>query len=142
MTRGQTTLDFLVGTSTFLIAIGLIVAFVPGMIDPFTIGTEGHSVLADRAVDSLAESELAAPGDPYDLDGTAVETVLGNTDDATVLRNRLGISDSVSINASLENSSGQLRYTGPAPPDTRSVTSTWRVVTYEGERAELIVRVW
>lgn len=139
--RGQTTLDFLIGTSTFLIAIGIIIAFVPGMIDPFTVGTEGHSVMANRAVDTLAQSELAEPEEPYMMKESAVDAVLNNSTDTAAIKNRLGLGDSVDVNVTLTNDT-TTKWRGPSPPDSRSVTSAWRVVTYGGDRAELTVRVW
>lgn len=138
--RGQTTLDFLIGTATFLIAIGLIIAFVPGIIDPFTAGTEGHSVMADRAVTRLTESDLADPDDPFLLDDATTDAFFDKDPDA--VKSQLGFPGSASINVTLTDDSGQIDSVGPVPSDSRAVTSAWRVVTYDGERAEITVRVW
>ena len=35
MSRGQTTLDFAIGVSVFLIVVAFVLAFVPGMVQPF-----------------------------------------------------------------------------------------------------------
>ena len=138
--RGQTTLDFLIGTATFLIAIGLIVAFVPGLINPFTAGTEGHSVMADRAISTLTESDLASPEDPYLLDTSATTAFFSQ--DSAAAKDQLGLPASVHLNVTLETESTRIGAVGPPPSDSRPVTSAWRVVSYDGDRAELTVRVW
>ncbi|MFB6153390.1 MAG: hypothetical protein ABEJ27_03970 [Halodesulfurarchaeum sp.] len=140
MSRGQTTLDFLIGTSAFLLAVGFVVAFVPSIINPFTVGMEGHAVTANRAVDALVEDELASPENPYILNESRVKTVFSKS--PSDLHDRLGIADSVAINVTLTNKSGVQKTIGPVPPDSRSVTTAWRVVSYWGDRAEIAVRVW
>ncbi len=138
--RGQTTLDFLIGTSVFLIAIALILAFVPGIIDPFTAGTEGHSVTANRAAATLTESTLAEPDNPYILDKSTVDTFF-NKDTGTI-KSQLGLHPDLGINMTLTNSTTTFNSVGPSPPEDRSVTSAWRVVSYDGQRAELTIKVW
>ena len=138
--RGQTTLDFLIGTATFLIAVGLIVAFVPGMIDPFATGSEGNAITANRAVNSLSQDQLSGPESPYVLDDAAVASFFGKNESEA--RDALGLSDGVRINITMENETAQIRSIGPDPPDTASITSAWRVVEYDSERAEIVVRVW
>lgn len=139
-TRGQTTLDFLIGTSVFLIAIVLILAFVPGIIDPFTAGTEGHSVTANRAAATLTESTLAEPDEPYILNKSTTDTFF--TKDTDAIKSQLGLDPDIGINMTLANSTVTLDSVGPEPPTDRSVTSAWRVVSYDGKRAELTIRVW
>ena len=138
--RGQTTLDFLIGTATFLIAVGLIVAFVPGMIDPFATGSEGNAITANRAVNSLSQDRLSGPESPYVLDESAVSAFFGKNE--TEAREALGLGDGVRINVTMENETARIGSIGPDPPDTASVTSAWRVVEYDAERAEIVVRVW
>ena len=48
MARAQTTLDFLVGTTVFLLTVSAALVTVPGLIDPFATGMEAHSITADR----------------------------------------------------------------------------------------------
>ncbi|WP_235728471.1 DUF7287 family protein [Halosimplex carlsbadense] len=66
--RGQTTLDFAIGMSLFLLTLTVVFLFVPGMIDPFTGGAQGETPAADRIADDLVESRLGDPSEPYALD--------------------------------------------------------------------------
>ena len=70
MSRGQTTLDFAIGVSVFLIVVAFVLAFVPGMLDPFVTGSEEEPVVANRVADSLSQGRLGAPSDPYSLSVT------------------------------------------------------------------------
>lgn len=65
--RGQTTLDFAMGMSLFLIVLIVIFQFVPGLLQPFNSGTQGETVAVDRIADQLAGSLLAQPSSPYVL---------------------------------------------------------------------------
>lgn len=138
--RGQTTLDFLIGTSTFLIAIGLVLAFVPGMIDPFVTGSEDNAIIANRAVKSLSQEHLSSPNNPYVLNEAAVETFFDKNESQA--RNALGLGDQVRLNITLENETTRFKSIGPEPPETSSITSSWRIAEYKSKRAEIVARVW
>lgn len=62
--RGQTTLDFAIGISVFLLVVAFTLAFVPGLVDPFTGGLEEETVASNRVADSLSQGLLADPDDP------------------------------------------------------------------------------
>lgn len=83
--RGQTTLDFAIGMSVFLIAVAFVFSFIPGMLEPFTGSNEAKTVVADRVADSLAEGMLGSPERPYILDGDCTvaffDPASENTDD-------------------------------------------------------------
>ena len=66
--RGQTTLDFAVGITVFLITTAFVFTFIPGMLDPFTGGLEEETVAANRVADSLVLGTLGDPDEPYVLD--------------------------------------------------------------------------
>lgn len=138
--RAQTTIDFLIGMAAFLLTLAVVVAFVPGMLAPFESGGTPTPVAGNRVVTGLATDELAVDGDPFVLSGSAVEDYFTNTT-AADRRNRVGLGDDVSLNVSLEWSGGT-RTAGPSVPQARSVTTTWRTVTYRGDRATLTVRLW
>lgn len=138
--RGQTTLDFLVGAAVFLLAVSIVIAMVPGMLDPFSLTESSDSVAANRAAESLATDGLVSENTPYVLDEQAVNTFF--TLDETAVKDRLGMHESTSINVSLENQSGTVDTTGPTLPDDTSVTTAWRIVTHEGEQATIRVRTW
>lgn len=64
--RGQTGVDFLVGIGVFLLTVGFVVAFVPGILAPFSDDQE-LPLVADRAADTVVGDLLAGP-EPSVLD--------------------------------------------------------------------------
>jgi hypothetical protein len=66
--RGQTTLDFAIGISVFLAVLIFIFLFVPGLLSPFTTGTQEETVTSNRVADELTTSMLGSPRDPYALE--------------------------------------------------------------------------
>ena len=67
--RGQTTLDFALGVTIFLLTIVFVFSFVPGMLEPFTASTQEETAASDRLADQLAKEMLVAdPSEPYRLD--------------------------------------------------------------------------
>ena len=138
--RGQSTLDFLLGTVVFLVAVMVVVAVVPGMLNPFVTGSEPDPVIADRAVTSLVTDEIAAPSTPYSTTEPQVSDVFNRTEEN--LSRDLGLPERTTLNATITNQSGTIGAVGPTPPDERSVTAAWRYVTYEGGPANVTVKVW
>jgi len=138
--RAQTTLDFMIGTAAFLLAVGLVVGMVPGMLDPFSVTSSSAPVTANRAIGSLAGDELAAPDRPFVLSGSAVTDFFAL--DESGVRTRLGMSDEVTVNVTLENSTTRLQAVGPPIPQEQSTTTAWRVVSYKDEQSVLTVRLW
>jgi len=68
--RGQTTLDFAVGVSLFLIVFISVFIFVPGTLQPFAEGGQEEIVSANRVADSLSEGILGDPASPHVLNAT------------------------------------------------------------------------
>jgi hypothetical protein len=67
--RGQTTLDFAVGVSIFLVVVAFVVGFVPTMLEPFDGGTQEETAASDRLADQLVTDLLVEDADtPYVLD--------------------------------------------------------------------------
>lgn len=66
--RGQTTLDFAIGIGVFLLVVAFTLAFIPGLVDPFTGGLEEETVAVNRVADSLSQGTLGDPSKPYVLD--------------------------------------------------------------------------
>lgn len=66
--RGQTTIDFAVGISVFLLAMSFAIAFVPGMLTPFTTGNQEETVAANRVASHLTTATLVDPDEPFVLD--------------------------------------------------------------------------
>lgn len=105
--RGQTTLDFAVGFGVFLVALAFVVAFVPGMLDPFVGGTQAETPAANRVADDLAQRLLGDVDQPYALDTdctraffTAGAPAECSFDGAT-LQERVGVVDYASVNVTL-----------------------------------------
>ncbi|GGL58719.1 DUF7287 family protein [Halocalculus aciditolerans] len=139
MSRAQTTLDFAIGISVFLVAIALIFTFTPTLFTPFTGGGSAETVAADRAADQLAMETLADPDHPYLLDESATQSFFSGS--AANARTVLAVDRG--LNVTLARASGPLiASVGPKPSNTASVAVAVRVVSYDGKRADLEVRVW
>jgi hypothetical protein len=67
--RGQTTLDFAVGVSVFLVVVAFVLTFVPGMLQPFESSVQQETARADSLAEELGAELLAEDvGTPYVLD--------------------------------------------------------------------------
>jgi hypothetical protein len=146
MPRAQTTMDFAVGVSVFLLTVAFAVAFVPGVITPFADVDAGDPVTANRVADDLAGDRLAAPDAPYDLDEDATAAFF---DGDAGLTDRLSLRSYTSVNVTLVDAADDpvvvdgVRATAGSPvPVDADTTVAWRVVAVDGDRLELVVRVW
>lgn len=156
--RGQTGFDFLVGTSVFLITVIMIIAFLPGMFQPFSGETGSQMVVADRTAASLAEHLLASSaGSPGVLDETCTEDFFdGNGVAATCpfeagsddLHTALGVRSTVFLNVTIEDDgsnyslNGTTLAAGGDPNPAGETTVAKRVVDLDGSERTLYVRVW
>lgn len=154
--RGQYGYDFLAGMSVFLITIGFVYGFAPGMFSPFTSDTGTNMIIADRSAASLSEHLLVeSPAEPNVLNGTCTEKFFagGGTNgchfDATSgnIHAALGIDASVGINVTVEGNGmivthGVPLAAGPEPDPAAGVTVSQRTVFLDGEEETLYVRVW
>lgn len=66
--RGQTTLDFAVGMSVFLLTLGFVFTFVPGMLAPFYDSTQAETPATNRVAEDLVTRSLGDADTPYVLD--------------------------------------------------------------------------
>jgi len=109
--RGQTTLDFAVGVSLFLIVFISVFIFVPGTLQPFAEGGQEEIVSANRVADSLSESVLGDPATPHVLNTTCTVTFFkGNTTKGCAfgggdVSERIGVNDRQFANVRIVNSS-------------------------------------
>lgn len=106
MTRGQTTIDFAVATSVFLITVAFVVAFVPGLLQPFTTGPQEELSTVDRAATTLSMDLLSDPETPYVLNATCTEAFFNDTTacgfaGSNTAGQRIGIDDRQRINVRL-----------------------------------------
>lgn len=110
--RGQTTIDFMIGAGVFLLVVGFVLGTIPGMIDPFSDSQE-TTLVADRLATQVTEGMLAEPNRPTVLNQTCVNAFfndsLADGEDCPVpfdagttdLNERLGVQDRQSINVTI-----------------------------------------
>jgi len=70
--RAQTTLDFAIGISLFLVTTVFVFGFVPGVLQPFNDGAQEETVVADRVASQLVQASLVDPEEPYILETPCV----------------------------------------------------------------------
>ncbi|SFR50250.1 MULTISPECIES: DUF7287 family protein [Halorubrum] len=153
--RGQTVLDFVVGMSVFLVAVGFTFSFVPSLLEPYAVGEGATVIVAERGAARLAESSLAGGGSAATLshactlaffDGTDPETAADESDctwtaNANDLHAELGVDDRRGLNLTVTrrgavgtldpDGAAVAMRAGPAPPRSESVSSASRIVTID-----------
>ena len=159
--RGQTSIDFVVGMSVFLLTVAFVVAFLPGVFEPFTASGAGDTLTSDRTASLLAERLLADPANPsvvdsacaaefFDAAGDGAGGVAGCqfTTDAADLDAVLGLGPTTRVNVTIEedgtvkSTGGVTLAAGPELPEAESVVVSRRVVLFDGFDRDLYVRVW
>ena len=151
--RAQTTIDYAVGVSVFLLVVAFVFAFVPTMFDPFA-GGRGESLAADRAAAQLSYDLLGDPATPYALDEECVSDFFNESADeyggippqcgyhTRSLRNAtLGANSTIGLNVTLERD-GATAYSAGRPARGNSVVTAQRFVTIDGRAHRLYVRAW
>lgn len=68
--RGQTTLDFAIGISIFVLVILFVFLFVPNLLEPFNSGSQEETVGVNRVADELSQRILGSSQEPYILNAT------------------------------------------------------------------------
>jgi hypothetical protein len=167
--RGQTTLDFAVGMSVFLLAVIFVIAYAPTMFDPFTGGTGTKLIVADRAATTVSADLLAtSSAEPgvlsmgctaafFDvsltdeaqgaecarpIDGENFEALLSlGGRNANVTIHDLGAPSSDPASPTWVGSGGGLTRTNSASVPSDVAVAT-RTVSIEGTQYRLTVRVW
>jgi hypothetical protein len=157
--RAQTTIDFAIGISLFLVVVAFVVAFVPTIFTPFE-STESPGT-ADRIATSLGTDRLGDPAEPYVLNGTCTDAFFEQLESGTdapggCLYNTsadttaalFGLSER-DVNVTIRRPDGTIAdrpggklAAGPTPPETASVSAATRVVSLSGESRRLLVRTW
>lgn len=106
--RGQTTLDFTVGVSIFLLVLISIFLFVPGTLEPFTQGSQEEIVTVNRVADQLSEGQLGDPATPHILDTSCTVAFFQDTSPADCrfsgpnLTARVGVKPRQNVNVTIE----------------------------------------
>ncbi|PSP55251.1 hypothetical protein BRC82_06695 [Halobacteriales archaeon QS_1_67_19] len=155
--RAQTSIDFVVGMSVFLLTVAFVVGFLPGVFEPFTASGEGDVLAADRTAALLADQSLAESGTAGRLNATCTaeffdaDGAVGDCRfdaDAADLDAALGLGPATAVNVTIaENGTvrtvdGVELAAGSEPPASESVVVSRRVVLLDGEESDLRVRVW
>lgn len=105
--RGQTTLDFAVGMSIFLLALTFVLVFVPGMLEPFSGGAQSETPAVNRVADDLTQRTLSNASHPYVLDEDCTEGLFtagvpaGCKYDGATLADRVGIRTFSPVNVTI-----------------------------------------
>jgi hypothetical protein len=158
--RAQTTIDFAIGVGVFLLVVAFVVAFVPGIFEPFDRTNSGTQV-ADRVATSLATDALGDPATPYVLDDDCTEAFFvqmqTGTDAPTDCRfdttanspSEVFVLGRTNLNVTIEERGAGVTSlgsttlaAGDSVPDGISVTTARRAVHVDGETYRLFVRVW
>lgn len=148
--RGQTSFDFFVGMSVFLVTVAAVMSFLPGVIEPFTNESGDDAVVVDRVAARLVEDALVEdPTRPNVLNATCTGAFFtgasppaGCRFDSSEMATVFGVSDRTDVNVTIEDG-GSVEYSrGDSPPASVDVTTTRRSVLLEENQRRLVVRVW
>lgn len=169
-TRGQTTLDFVVGIGVFLLVMGFAAGFVPEMYASFDDDPQ-RGLVADRTADRLVASLVTDDETPSVVNETCASAFLRQhgsacgVDTADPLHEQVGIGPRYRLNVSLQRDTGSdpgletlchdgsgvascsgggtPLAVGPAvPADRSSIDSARRLVFVDGRDATVVVTVW
>lgn len=166
--RGQTTPDFLVGVTIFLVTVAFVVAFVPQLLAPYQ--DQDHAPVSERVAGTLAGSLLADAEQPGTLNETCTIAFLTQTgggdcpfDTSASVTDQVGVESWYGVNVTLSRdvTGGPAPETlcadagsvgacgtdrlavGPSiPGDHRAVATAQRTVVVDGRDAVLEVTVW
>lgn len=159
--RGQTTIDYVIGISVFLLVVVFVFGFIPTIFAPFEDPTGSNTILADRSADRLSNDLLVdSPEQPavlnrtctvgfFDADGAAPTGCRYDDDsDGANLSTAMGTSSVTNLNVTIrsEGSITQLDGTplavGDSSQGNENVVVANRVVLLDGDQHQLSVRVW
>lgn len=148
--RGQTSFDFFIGMSVFLLTVGAVFSFLPGVFEPFTTDSGADKVVADRSAARLAEDVLVEdPARPNVLNATCTNAFFtggsppaGCRFDTTDTEDTLGVVERTNVNITIEDGASITHSKGDSPPDSVDVTVAQRSVLLADNQQQLVVRVW
>lgn len=109
---GQTSIDFLVGMTLFMLTLIFALNFMSGMVEPYT-STSGESIeVADRASDKLYTDTLSSPNQrPGYFNYSSVSEFFENSSEPDI-RDALGLSETQNFNITVSSD-----YTSYGPRD-------------------------
>ena len=149
--RGQTTHDFALGISVFLVAALFVVSAVPGVTAPYTEGVSEAEQEHARTVSATLVSDLSTGESPTTLDDAATVAFFTTDWGETGLQERFALRDVTNVNVTLRGLDeddgvltacvGDRCAAGPRYRD-QSAATVVRLVRFDGQARRLEVRVW
>jgi hypothetical protein len=153
--RGQTTIDYGIGAALFVVVVAFTLAFTPTVLDPFIGDGQAGFPTADRGADQLATDLLVEdPAEPYVWDDDCTDEFFSNdipgpsdcryaqSGDSS-LNDVLGYDSRVNANVTLYRNEVQVDSIGPTHAQGGvAVSTTSRVVHYDGRHHRMVVAVW
>ncbi|TGC07295.1 hypothetical protein CUN85_11620 [Methanolobus halotolerans] len=153
-TKGQITIDYLIGITVFLFAVVFVFSYTSGIFTPFQSNSDEVTLIADRISTTIVEKRMSAMDEtvPNLVSGARVDeffTELNTSYDSTL--DSLGMNGSYlryDLNITLENGTSLIDSAGEIIPAEVNVGQTKRVVLYRNEstgNTELLImsfRVW
>jgi hypothetical protein len=158
--RGQTTQDFAVGISVFLLTVTFTFTFVPSTVTPFgSPVTDAIPAKSDRVASTVVDRYAVADGsrtlnvteltdsDLTDIDSDgAVNATAPNTISGNDLRDIFGLRDTAQVNITIQTRSGDIVQADYDPtdsgteslvggddyPDNQAAASTTRIIRLPG----------
>jgi hypothetical protein len=154
--RGQTTIDYGIGAALFVVVVAFVLAFTPTILDPFIGDGQAGFPTADRGADQLATDLLVAdPAEPYVWDTACADEFFAGpsayssdpvcryNESANTVNDVIGYDDRVNANVTLYRNEAQVDSIGPTHAQGGSaVSTTSRVVHYDGKHHRMVVAVW
>jgi hypothetical protein len=149
--RGQTTHDFALGISVFLVASLFVVSFIPGVTAPYTEGISEVEQEHARTVASTLVANLSTGTSPTTLDDEATTAFFSTDWGETGLQKRFGLRNATSLNVTLrglEEDDGVLTSCGGdrcvvgSRYRDQSAATVVRLVRFHGQPYRMEVRVW
>jgi len=108
--RGQTTIDFAVGMSIFLLALAFVFVFVPGMLEPFEANTQSETPATNRVADDLIQRTLGNASRPYALDAECTRAFFEDSAppanchfDGDTTADRVGVKSRIPVNVTVQS---------------------------------------
>ncbi|WP_266077457.1 DUF7287 family protein [Haladaptatus caseinilyticus] len=148
--RAQTSIDFLVGMSVFLLTVAFVFMALPNSFVPFTGDESAELLSVDRVASHLSDGTLARRGQPGILNETCTTQFFGapGACNPSDLNAALGVGSQQRVNVTIE-SNGAIRTVGgvelsagPSVPTRGSVVVATRLVAIDGDEHTLYVRMW
>ncbi|WP_435363564.1 DUF7287 family protein [Haloarchaeobius sp. DYHT-AS-18] len=156
--RAQTTQDFAIGISIFLLTVGFTFGFLPSLLTPFG-SPMGDDITAktDRVAATLI-AENHVDGEPRTLNYSQLESFLASTNSESALQDHFGLRSTADINITIVNvtdtgtrtplqrASGTNLTAGTLYEGQTPAASTTRVIVVTGGRCDVqcfvVVKVW